>query len=212
MLQKWRLFWDTNGLKIKPKSRSKYLQKPVVKMSPKKAHFAPKKRLKMITNNDFCVHWGFLSMSTASVRFCIPSQAKCPFLVHTVRPKHVFLLFRGFGVSFFQALFWSRFFINFSDIFGPFLPLTILVFWSICWSSLWVYFYLFFNSKKAPRKRPKNSPWGRTTQKAIKGNAQRCLSATQFAHNEAEMPSDGLVRSKTRPRWPQSGLKIVWCC
>ena len=38
-------------------------------------------------------------------------------------------------------------------------------------------------------------------------NSQQCLSATQLAHNEAEMPSDGLVRSKKRPGYAKMAPK-----
>ena len=64
-----------------------------------------------------------------------------------------------------------------------------------------------------PQKRtPKIAQKRLIRQAHPKAKTQQALYATKFAHNDLEMPSDGLVSSKTRPRWPQSGLKIVWCC
>ena len=152
-------------------------------------------------------------MSTATVRFCNHSQANCSLLAYTVRPKHVFLLFRGLWRFFFPTSFLESFFHQFQRHFWavfasdnpPFLKHLLVQFVGL----FLIVFWFQKGTPKTAQKRPvrRDHP---------KGNKRQCakvsLSATQFAHNEAEMPSDGVVRSKTRPRWPQSGLKIVWCC
>ena len=97
----------------------------------------------------------------------------------------------AFGVSFSKPLFWSRFFsLIFSYMFVA----------AFASDNRPVAFWLQEGTPKTAQKLP-------VRQDNPKGNSQQCLSATQLARNEAEMPSDGLVRSKTRPGYAKMAPK-----